>query len=555
MKFSKLLLAGVAVLALGACGKKDASASAPQTEASQQAAKTNTASPLDAEFRLKGAEAIDIDALFALIPEDSRPTYDEAAFDNRLGAMVVENLRFSDNDDGEGVLVERAEFYGVDLDAIDSVASAENPSADAPFETVFEKVRFFNVQTEGFEDKDVKVSIGGIELDNLAIRQGGVDGGGAGAEGARFFNAVNFAGLYFKDISVTTQSEDAPNVDFSAPDLRFVSLGGGKLNAVIANGLEYEMNQSAATLAALRGALGPQAALILNSPLKGFLAPENQRTKLKSFEWRGIDMSGLLEWGLKSETPPMSALDLIDLGTIKMTDVESYINGRRAATMKEATVTAANFTWLVPSQIRADTKGAVYDLTAYVPETEEATLKVLRDNGLDEVKGDGRAEWNWNANSGVVELDYVADTKGLANFAMGLGFSGLKLKDIAKAKEDGEAKPVAALGKFNTFTMSLTDEKALDTIFALAALQMGGSAEDLRQSAPAMIRMSGAQVSQMNPRLPDYVNAVADFVAEGGTLEISANPPKPVAFSALQGAGASPQTLPDVINLKVTHKK
>ena len=60
----------------------------------------------------------------------------------------------------------------------------------------------------------------------------------------------------------------------------------------------------------------------------------------------------------------------------------------------------------------------------------------------------------------------------------------------------------------------------------------------------------------MNPRISDYVNAVADFVAKGGALEISAKPAKPVAFSAIEATGnTAPQTLPDVLELEVTHKE
>ena len=555
MKISKLWLACAAALALAACGQKDAGVDAPKSESSAKASKTGTPSPLEERFSLKDAEPFDVDALFALAPEDSRPTYESAEFDDKLGATVVSNLRFADANDGEAVIVERAEFYGVDMDAIDRIKNASEASPDAPYENVFQKVRFFNVKTEGFEDDSGDLEIGGVEFDNLSIRQGGIEGDGEGNEAARFFNAVNLAGIYFKDIKLITETYDAPAVSVTAPDLRFVGLGGGKLNAIIAKDFSYDMTQSAASITAMQDAMGPQYALLMSGPLKGVLAPESQRMTMKSLEWRGIDLSGLMAWGLKGEEPPKSERDLIDLGTMKAVDMETYIEDRLAATVGEATVTAANFTWLVPSNIRADTKDATYDLTAYVPETEEASINVLKDYGLDNIKGDGYAEWVWNANSGAADLEYEANTEGFADFSLGLALSGLKLKDIADAEEDGEINPVATLGKFNSFTMSLTDEKALDALFALSALQMGGTGEDLRLSAPAMIRLSGAQFSQMNPRLNGYINAVADFVGSGGTLEISATPAEPVPFSALQGAGAAPQDLPDVIDLQVTHKE
>jgi len=70
-----------------------------------------------------------------------------------------------------------------------------------------------------------------------------------------------------------------------------------------------------------------------------------------------------------------------------------------------------------------------------------------------------------------------------------------------------------------------------------------------------MIRLSGAQAAQMNPRITDYVNALAEFVAKGGMLEIAAAPEEPVAFTTLQSTGmTAPQTMPDVLDLTVTHK-
>lgn len=557
MTFSKTLLAGAAALALVACGKKDEGADGPSSATSQQAAKLNAASPLERSFRLSDAEPIDIDALFALMPEGKEPSYESAEFDEQLGATVVSNLRFADAGDGEAITVERAEFYGVDLEAIERVRLAEDAGPDAPFEKIFDKVRFFNIATEGFDEEEpATLSIGGVEFDQLQLRQGGAEGDGAGDEGARFVNAVSLAGLYFKDINLETMTPDAPPVVMSAPDLRFVGVGGGRLGAIIANDLEYSMSQTAESRAAMREVMGPQGAMFLNGPLAGFFAPESQRVKMASFEWRDIDFSGLLEWGLKDEEPPMTAENLLDLGTFRALDMETHIGGKLAGTVKEVSMSAAKFKWMIPSDVRIDAKGASYDYTAYIPETEEAVLAVMKEHGLDKLKSDGYAQWKWNDKTGVADLDYVANAPGFLDFTMDLGLSELKLNEMAAAKAAGEENPFGALGAFRNFSLKLEDEKALDAIFAIAALQMGGTGEDLRQSAPAMIRLSGAQAAQMNPKFSEYVNAVADFVAKGGALEISAAPAEPVAFATLQETGATaPQTIPDVLGLQVTHKE
>ena len=92
-------------------------------------------------------------------------------------------------------------------------------------------------------------------------------------------------------------------------------------------------------------------------------------------------------------------------------------------------------------------------------------------------------------------------------------------------------------------------------MFAVSALQMGGSGDDLRQSAPAMIRLSGVQFAQFNPALMSYVNAVADFVGKGGELRISAQPSEPIGFMELQSASLDPQSLPETLNIEITHKE
>jgi len=553
MRFSKTLLAGAVALALVACGDKDKAGEAPKSETAAKAAKASTASPLDSKFRIKDGEPFDFDVLLAQMPEESRPAYDSAEFDQKLGATVVTNLRFADADDGESFLIGRAEFFGVDMDAIERIENATEVSADAPFETVFQKVRLLDISAEGFDDENAVFTIGGAEFDQLAIRQGGPEGDGNGNEAARFFNAVSLAGLYFKDFSFSVEEEEGASISMSAPDLRFVGIAGGKLDAMIANGLTYEVSQSDEAIAAMGQAMGPQGALLMNGPLKNFLALSNQRTTIEALAWRDMDFSGLLGWGLKGEEPPATARDLIDLGTMKATNMESFISGRRAVTIEEATISDAEFIWIIPSKLRADTKGAVYDFTAYAPETEEAVINVLKEHGLDNVKGDGYAEWKWSADNGAAVLDYVAHADGVADFSMGLGLSGLKLDEMADAMDGGDDNAFATLGAFKNFSIKLEDKKALDAIFDISALQMGGTGDDLRQSAPALIRLSGAQAAQLNGRISGYVNAVADFVAKGGTLEISAEPAEPVAFSTLQSGAVSPQTLPDVLDLKVTH--
>ncbi len=556
MRHANILLTGAAALALAACGGGD-DGSAPATKASAQATKLSSASPLDAKFTLKNAEELDFDSFLALLPEDSRPTYDSVEFDSGLGATVVSNLRFADEEDGEGIIVARAEFFGVDSEAIERIESATDAGADAPFETVFQKVRLLNVTSEGFDNAETgeaaDITIGGVEFDTLKVRQGGLEGNPDGEDGANFLNAVSLGGLYFKDIDVKAIVDEGQDVSLSAPDLRFVGMAGGKLSAIIAKDLAYDIAQGAEVRDAMREAMGPQASVLLDGPLGGLIAPDSQQASIGSLEWRDLDASGLVEYGVKGEEPPATERDLLDLGSLKVKDMTNFINDRKVASIGEFSVPVMEFAWLIPSNIQFEMKDSVADYTAYVPDTESPAYAILKERGLDNVEGEGSASWKWNPDKGDGDFEYEALTPSLADMSIQFSIAGATLKEIASAQEAGAENPFAENAKLKSLSLKLDDETALDTIFALSALQMGGTGDDLRQSAPALIRLSGAQVAQMNPRFSDYVDAFADFVSKGGSLEISASPEEPFGAAALQNGQVAPQTLPDVLNLTVTH--
>lgn len=556
MKISKTLMMGAAAIALVACGDKDSGSDAPQSETSRAAAKLSSASPLDQKFTLKGGEEADIDALLDLLPGETRPTYESATFDAGLGATVINDLRFADSDDGEALIIERTEVYGFDEAAVSKVQTPHEDGAAAPFERVVEKIRFLNISTEGFSDDEASagLTIAGLEVDALSVRAGGGQNP-AGEDGALALNAFSLGGLYFKDIDLKADVEDTQNLAFSAPDLRFVGVAGGQIDAILAKNLNYNIQQGESVRAAMRESLGPQSGMLLDGPLGGLIAPEKQRASIESLEWRDIDFSGLVEYGVKGEEPPVSDRDLMDLGTMKMTALESFVDDRRVAVVGEATVSAMKFAWLIPTEFRLDAKDAVTDYSAYVPDQNSPAYTILKERGLDNVPGDGFVEWAWNPDKGDGALDYVSRSEGFADMTANFEISGMTLDDIGAAVEAEDEAAFAEQMELKSFSLTLDDETALDTIFALAALQMGGTGEDLRQSAPALIRLSGAQFGQLSPRIRDYVEALATFVAEGGSLEIAARPAEPLSPMGLQEQAVDPTAIPDVMNLTVTHSK
>ncbi len=548
-----ILLFCAFALTLAACGKKE---TAPPAKAAS--ASISSPSPLDKPFALKGGKAVDVDALLSLFPDDVRPTYVKADYDPKLGATVVTGLKFKDKD-GEGAAsdslsVVRAELYGVDLDAVSRIKGANSAADDAPLESVFEKVRLFGV--EPLKGADKGTTIGAIQIDRMRLRRGAFKSD-ADDNPAVFFNAFDAAGIYFKDIVVRPESKDGSrdgNVSFRAPDLRLVGIGGGKLGALIMRNAEYQIDQPDNARAAIEKALGPVGAA-LAGPLRNFVAPDRQRVVVKSLEWRAIDASGLMSYGLKKEKPPMSARNLLNLGTVDIQGVDTYLDGRKAATVAQAAISAMEFQWLIPSKIRSETKGAQYDLTAYLPPTEQKAIAALKSHGLSSVRGSGTLAWDWDSTKGGAQLKTGFTTDKLADIQMDAAFSGLQLSRIEAAADAGVKNAQYKVGSLNGFGLTIVDKKLLDAMFDIAAIEMGGTGAELRASTPATIRLGGAAVGAAHPKFAAYIDAIANFVGEGGTLEISARPRSPVPFETLAALGGEDlQALPDLINLEVVHK-
>lgn len=526
------------------------------------AARADTKTPIDTAFRLKNAEAIDVDALFALLPEALRPTYGAAEFDDAIGAMVLTDVKVAPAFDadlgdydlslsGKGFEIGRAELYGVDQDALARVAETKNLESDdryeAPFEDIFEKVRLFEVRrlsntdnSATGETEDDAPAIGAIEFDKLAMRRGAFEGvnadAGENANAAHFFNAFTLAGLYVKDAALNmsddegaaSDSVDAGSVRITAPDLRFVGLGGGKLDQFLTNNLSYTIEQSPDARNAAAEALGGD---IFSGPLGNLAIPTSQAYDFGSIDWRSIDLSGVIPYALQGIAPPTSARQVMDLGSVQVEDAKSYVNGKLFSSTPDARVSAMTFTWLAPSRIVASTPKSTYDFTAYLTEDDKDALATFKEYGLDNVVSASNFAYNWDADRGDASLRSDFQSEGFSALDFSLGLAGLSLDKVDSSKPNALFND----GALASMDLTIDDEKMLDAIFAVAALQTGGAPGDLRKSAGAVMRVGGMQFMLSNPKFVEYINAAAAFVEEGGRLNVTAAPKTPVPFSAFQG--------------------
>lgn len=202
------------------------------------------------------------------------------------------------------------------------------------------------------------------------------------------------------------------------------------------------------------------------------------------------------------------------------------------------------------------TRGGVYDFTAYVDDAEREAIAELESRKLDRVRGDSDFAYDWNADKGGAVLSAGFDSTGLADVDLDLSLKGLELKKIEAARAAGAAQPVADLALLESFSLTIADEQLLDAFYALSALESGGSAKDIRAATPAMMRLGKIELEEDAPRLAGYVDAAAEFLEDGGTLEIRAEPETPVPLKTIGASVAGgPDAIADAIDLTVTRKE
>lgn len=553
MKFAPLLIAVAALSLVPACGKKTG---APGQTASMAAADINAASPLEKPYRVKGGKELDVDRLFDLLPAQLRPTYESSIFDRRSGATIVANLTFGVAGE-EATTIKRAEFFGVDLDRIEKLRSVADKDPNAPLGVVVAKLRLYGVERLG--DDGATMTIGALEFDSLRIREGGLAQTSPSSGIAAFFNAFDVAGVYVKDLqsrSGRPPDDQAPMLEFSTTDLRLVGLGGGALTALLARDLDYVVRTpQGATPNPPRG-LGPAGDVLFHGPLRKFFAPGEQRTTIGKMEWRDISFAGLMAYGLKGERPPAAARNLINLGTARFVDTESFVGAKRFSSVPLTEISAMEFTWLAPSKLRVVARDGVYDFTAFVQDEEKEAMAALKSRKLDRVKADSDLAFDWSADRGNAAFSTSFESAGFADFEMKFALEGVALEKIEAARAVGASNPVAELGQLKSFSMTLVDEEMLDAFYALSAIEAGQSEKEIRAAMPTLMRLGKLELERKSPRLAGYVEAIADFLEEGGALEIKATPETPVPLKALGAASiGGPDAVATALDLTVEHKR
>lgn len=556
--FRRTLLASAcaSLVVVAGCGNDEEAEGTRSGSAVENAAESalidiTAGSPIDKPFRISNGDAGDLARFNALMDSaDSAPfQVGEASFDENLGALVLTDV--SNTEEGRVFTIGRAELFDVNFDYLEALRADETVTG---LQEVFRKVRLYDVSLSGHEELEFNgtIDVAAVEFDRMQM-----DSAMTG-EDALSGDGFSLDGFFLKELVAEGVGDDTMTFGFAVDDLRLSDLARGAVGPMIFKNLEYTIEQDVEAMMAemetAEGGAGPMAYFI-NTPFRNLFFPAEQRIVMSAGKWDGMNLSGLLDAIAEDELPPVSEDGLVSFGKFETADMESWINGKRYSYTEYTMMEPVEFAWLIPSKIRATSRGSVADMTALVDESETEMLGILREHGFDSLPSEGEFLWSYDPDKGAAALTYDVDMPGFAAIDANYAVSGLTLKQIDTAITTQNPLILAGLA-IDGLTLRIDDEKLLDGMMAIAAHETDQTPEELRASLPALIALGSAQASQMVPEVEDYAASLTAFVTEGGTLEIAMSPENPVPLMTLGLLSqTSPQMIPSTLALTVTHEE
>ncbi|WP_425410781.1 hypothetical protein [Hyphococcus sp.] len=568
---------------------------------------TTTAPPLTAQDLLaspyvySAGDAFDVDRFLAAFPDWMTTSYGQASFDPVRGAMVVEDFQLGfQAAPGAGFRADRAIIWGGNAEIMEAVfAGVANNAAKA---LLFDRLMLEGVRSEGMQ-WDAGAESTGISVDkmvfdgvsarsfNLAPRAGVGEETKILRSVAAILGSFSFDGAALSNFGLQLANSRGEKVEFNVGEVFARDYNSGAIGFQSARNITSFIQGAGSEpieisgVAGIENAPSPYAKILNRPPSEAVseilrrptailaAAAGGQATayEIDYADTRSADISGALAWLARWELPPVTETDLIDLGAQTMLGYTEFWDGNLVYSIDRSEVQAADFYWLVPSQYDVTYSGMRYELASMLNamesrmgpgfSTEAAPqLQQFRDVlaalGIQSVTGGSAFSWNWNGETGDALAATHVDLNDLAQNDIGFEIAGPTLAEWeVMARKDTPVSIAAKNIALYRFNYSLGDRGLLEKAFAYAAQEQGGgTGPELRQSIAAMARLSGAQAAQANPRAANYAEAIADFIATGGRIDIIAAPSDPVDLFTLQSvANTAPQTLPDVLDLTITH--
>lgn len=310
--------------------------------------------------------------------------------------------------------------------------------------------------------------------------------------------------------------------------------------------------------------------------------------------------------------PPRTETDVLSYGLYTIQNQVVKVGGKDIVKIGESSLDARKFHWLIPTELKASASNAVIDFAAITQMSGEfakqiqaeqeaqwgapdpdadpefavaapampdfaAIAAAMEKHGLARPNMNFNFGWNWNATSGDAKIDLGFGGENLMQ--MGFKYEG-GFPDFKSASdlfpEDGGMVDTTGFSQLfekrttmKLINVNMVDNGGLQKMFDFTADMgpimaagdpsgfnplEGQTGASLRQMAGGMLTMLGA-----TPDLAPFITPMANFIMEGGKLNLTFQPAQPMTFSALaekmSGSMQAPGAALKEVGLKVEHSK
>lgn len=334
------------------------------------------------------------------------------------------------------------------------------------------------------------------------------------------------------------------SMTFAMPFLAERGVARGDIDAIIMNDLSFTLDSMTAATDAAPA------------------VPVSMGGGVERYTVTGLKLARLLDYWARGEAPSPKVVDLLSLGLWETKNERYTLGGAPFYSLDHARTDLTKFRWFLPTSVRMSFTNLSYDIGALMkfgqsaaPQSGEGAadlksmISLFDKHGFSKIAASGDTVYDWSPETGAATFVTKNDLKTMGQLDIDLGLGLPTFKQFASLHpKKGEAFDSARLsalfadGALSKASTTIADRGVLTRAFALAAdmqaAQAGAPAgsikgAELRTAAAFSMRSLG---SAPTPLAPVYT-AFADFIADGGTLSLSASPKAPIPFALIMAPG------------------
>lgn len=331
----------------------------------------------------------------------------------------------------------------------------------------------------------------------------------------------------------------------------------------------------------------------------------------------GAKLAKLVGFLERKEVPSTEVTDLISLGRFTSYGQVLSINDKPLYSVGKSDFDLSEFHWFIPEKIKYSAQDVKYDLASYMDfisdmvsaevttiensdsgqefdvekmtETLSKVKSVLAENDADvlDMELDFSIEWDAETGAASVKSYQQADGFGENKLLVGMKtplfseMAPLIDQQLATAMSDEETEPEdetafedlwASRFALSEVDFTVDDAGGLDKIFGMVtgfaklvpegdpsvAMIRGYSPTELRNMISGLTRVGSMQASQVFPPAVGYINGIADFIRDGGSISFRMKPEQPIGRDNLpqvQMMLQAPEKLETYLGLEFQHSK